>query len=77
MNIAVNGKSSNTQSCREPGPLAESPGGVGSAKVRPGANGVKVINESGTASLDDPPLVSYAQEAFFRILSGGKIYVSL
>ena len=77
MNIAVNGKSSNTQSSREPGSSAESPGGVGSAKVRPGANDVKVINESGTASLDNPPLVLCAQEAFFRIFFGGSIYVSL
>ena len=38
LNIAMNGNSSGFQSSRESGSSAESPGGVESVNVRPGAN---------------------------------------
>jgi len=40
MNIAVNGKSNDCQSFRELGSAAESLGGVGIVKVRPGAKSI-------------------------------------
>ena len=38
INIAMNGKSNGIPIYREPGSKAESLGGVGTVKVRPGAN---------------------------------------